>query len=147
MRFPAIILVVALVAACAPAEEAAEQTAQTPSGPTLADFAGTWEVMATLQGNENPVPSTMSGSADGSGWTMTLEGRPAIPMQVSIMGDSLVGQTTEYESILRAGVMVSLRTASVLTNGMLEGNLVATYKTPEGEEQVMGTLRASRRMN
>ncbi len=142
MRFVPALLVVALFTACGPAEESAEQ-----AGPTLADFAGTWEAMATLEGTENPVPSTMTGSADGSDWTMTLEGRPDIPVQVSIVGDSLIAQTAEYESILRAGVMVSVRTANVLSNGTLVGNLVATYKTPDGEEIVTGTMRGTRAPN
>ena len=139
MRFVAALLLVALFTACGSADESAEQ-----AGPTLADFAGTWEAMATLEGVENPVPTTMGGSADGSDWTMTLEGRPDIPMQVSIVGDSLISETAEYESVLRAGVMVSVRTATVLSNGMLVGNLVATYKTADGDEIVSGTLRGTR---
>jgi hypothetical protein len=75
---------------------------------------------------------------------MTLEGRPDIPVQVSIVGDSLIAETAEYESVLRAGVMVSVRTANVLSNGTLVGNLVATYKTADGEEIVTGTMRGTR---
>ena len=139
MRFFSALLVVALFTACGSAEESAEQ-----AGPTLADFAGTWEAMATIEGTEDPVPSTFSGSADGSDWTMTLEGRPDIPMQVSVVGDSLISETAEYESVLREGVMVSVRTATVLSNGMLVGNMVATYKTADGEEIVTGTTRGTR---
>ncbi len=139
MRFVPALLVAALFTACGSAEESAEQ-----AGPTLADFAGTWEAMATLEGTENPVPTTLKGSADASDWTMTLEGRPNIPVQVSIVGDSLIAETAEYESVLRAGVMVSVRTANVLSNGMLVGSLVATYKTADGEEIVTGTMRGSR---
>ena len=75
---------------------------------------------------------------------MTLEGRPNIPLMVSMMGDSLIGQSAEYESILRAGVMVTVRTASVMQNGMLVGNLKATYKTPQGEQVVNGTMTATK---
>ena len=144
MRFLATLLFVALCTACAPADEPADQAADQPSGPTLADFAGTWQSMATLEGVEDPVPTTMGGSADGSDWTMTLEGRPDIAVHVAVVGDSLIAETAEYESVLREGVMVTVRTASVLTDGMLVGNLVATYKIPEGDEVVTGTLEGTR---
>ncbi len=140
MRFVSMTLAVALLAACAPAEEAAEEHA----GPTLADFAGTWEMTTTLEGVDDPVTSTMTGSADGSGWVMMLEGRDPVPLQVSVMGDSLIGQTDQYESILRDGVMVSIRTASVLSGGMLQGAMVATYMVPDGEERVVGTFHGMR---
>lgn len=142
MRTASTILMVALLGACGPAEETAQEAQET--GPTLADFAGTWQNTATLDGVENPVPSTMMGSPDGSAWTMTLEGRPNIPVHVELKGDSLIAQTDEYESVLRAGVMVSVRTATVLEDGMLVGNLVATYNTPDGEETVTGTMRGMR---
>ena len=140
MRVLATLLIFAVATACAPADEAADQ----PSGPTLADFAGTWQSMATLEGVENPVPTTMSGSADGSDWTMTLEGRPNVAVHAAVVGDSLITETDEYESVLRAGVMVQVRTACVLSDGMLVGNLVATYKTAEGDEIVTGTLEGTR---
>jgi len=63
-----------------------------------------------------------------------------------VVGDSLIGQSAEYESILRAGVMVTVRTASVMSNGMLMGNLMATYKTPTGEQVVKGTMTGTRAM-
>ena len=78
---------------------------------------------------------------------MDLEGRPGLPMTVSIVGDSLIAETGEYESVLRESVMVSVRTASVLQNGVLTGTLVATYRTTDGDEVVGGTLRATRVSN
>ncbi len=78
---------------------------------------------------------------------MDLEGRDGIPMTVLIMGDSLIAETDEYESILREGVMVTVRTASVLQDGVLVGRLVATYQTPDGAEVVSGTMRATRSQN
>jgi hypothetical protein len=144
MRIPATLLIVAVVFACAPADRPAEEQAEQPTGPTLADFAGTWYGNAMLEGVENPVPTTVSGSADASDWTMTLEGRPEIAVSVALMGDSLIMESAEYESVLREGVMVTVRTASVLQDGMLVGNLVATYRTPEGDEVVTGTVESTR---
>jgi hypothetical protein len=131
-------LSLAVLLACAPAEEAP------PAGPTLADFAGTWQNVTVLEGVVEPVASTLRGSAAGHDWVMELEGRDPVPVQVSVMGDSLITQSVEYESILRPGVMVSVRTAGVLHNGMLMGTLVATYRTPEGDQVVTGTMTGTR---
>ena len=145
MRAIKFLLAAALITACAAKEEEAPAPAP-PAGPTLADFAGTWNVKSVLEGTPDTVASTLTGTADASSWTMSLEGRPNIPMTVSIVGDSLVSQSAEYESILRKGVMVTVRTASVLQNGGLVGNLVATYKTPQGEQVVKGTTTGTKGM-
>lgn len=144
MRSVSAALVTALLVACGPAEEPVPEAPAPPPAPTVADFAGTWQNSATLTGVADPVPSTMTGTAAGTDWTMSLEGRPAIPMTVSIVGDSLVAVSAEYESILRPGVMVTTRTAAVLHDGMLMGNITATYRTATGEEVVTGTITGTR---
>lgn len=141
MRAITTLLVVTLLAGCGAAKESA-----TPAALTLADFAGNWQMSTTLTGTPDPVAATMTGTADAASWTMTLTGRPNVALQVSIVGDSLVTQTAEYESILRAGVMVSVRSAGVMKDGALSGNTVATYKTPAGEEKVTGTFTATKVM-
>ena len=66
------LLSVVLVAACAPADEVPEVEDTTPAveaetepagAMSLADFAGTWQNEATLEGVEEPIRSTMTGSA------------------------------------------------------------------------------------
>lgn len=143
MRSAPAVLVAALLAACGPAEQPAADPPASPA-PTLADFAGTWQTASVLTGVADTVRSTMTGTAAGNDWTLSLPGREGIPLTVSISGDSLISQSAEYESILRAGVMVSTRTAGVLHNGMLMGNLVATYRTPAGDEVVTGTFTSTR---
>jgi hypothetical protein len=147
------LLFLATMTACggtkeAPADSVAAAPAmETPAmaaAPTAASFAGTWQLTATLAGVEKPVPSTLTGSPDGATWTISLEGRPNIPATVSMSGDSLVAVTAEYESVLRKGVMVVTRTASVLKDGALVGNMTATYKTPKGDEVVAGTIAGTR---
>ena len=145
MRAVFFLFTVAPPPACATRKEKAPAPAP-PAAPTLADFAGTWNTKSVLEGNPDTVTSTMTGTADPASWTMTLEGRPNIALTVSVVGDSLVGQTAEYESILRKGVMVTVRTASVMSNGTLTGNLVATYKTPTGEQVVRGTSTSTKAM-
>ena len=143
MRAIALLLTAAVLTACAAKEEEAPAPAP-PAAPTLADFAGTWNTKAVLEGTADTVMSTLTGTADAASWTMSLEGRPNIPLTVSIVGDSLVIQSAEYESVLRKGVMVTVRTASLMSNGALVGNLVATYKTPTGEQVVKGTSTSTK---
>jgi len=144
MRAVATLLTVALLSACAPKEEAPPPP---PAAPTVADFAGTWNLTSILEGTPpDTVASTLTGSADGSTWTLSLEGRPNVPITASIVGDSLIGQSAEYESVLRKGVMVTVRTATVMSNGTLVGNLVATYKTPTGDQVVKGAITGTKGM-
>ena len=72
MRLAASLFAVALLGACAPAEEAPPAMEEAPAAAalTLADFAGTWDNVATIEGVPDPIPSTTHGSADPTGWTM-----------------------------------------------------------------------------
>ena len=152
MRTAQALVVLALLSACSGTKDdatdsaAADTTAAATAAaaPTLADFAGTWQTTSTLDGAANPVPATITGSADGSTWSLSLEGRPNIPLQASISGDSLVTQSAEYESVLRKGVMVTVRTATVMNGNSMTGNMVATYKTATGTEVVNGTITGTR---
>jgi hypothetical protein len=141
MRIAALFALVALTA-CAPKEEETPAPPP-PAAPTVADFAGNWNTAAVLEGTPDTIRSTMVGMADGT-WTMSLEGRPNIPLTVSMSGDSLISQSAEYESILRKGVMVTVRNAAVMMNGMMHGNMEATYKTPEGSQVVKGTFTSTK---
>ena len=151
MRLRALTLLSLVVLACGPAEEApaegaeeAPPAAAAPAAPSLADFAGTWQNVVTLQGVAEPIPSTMHATATATGWTIDLEGRPGVAVQPSIQGDSLVTTTAPYESVTRPGVMVTVRTASVLQDGALVGNVEATFQMPTGQEKASGTIRSTR---
>ena len=146
MRFAVALLAVATIVACAKTEEATPDSAAAAVAaptPTVADFAGTWTLSSVLEGTPDPVPSTLTANADGTG-SLSLEGRPNVPVTLSMSGDSLVTQTAEYESILRKGVMVTVRTAAVMSGGTLTGKMVATYKTPTGEQIVNGTVTGTK---
>lgn len=122
----------------------AEPPPPPPPPPTYADFAGAWDAVSTLDGVAEPVQSHLASTPAGGGWTMSFEGREAVPMRVSLVGDSLVLISEPYESVLRPKVMVQVRIASVLVAGAITGKLIATYDTPEGQEVVMGTIAATR---
>ena len=151
MRITLALFTVFLLAACGGGEDAAPAAQDEapaaemqPAGPTLADFAGSWVLSATIEGTPDPVPVTLQGSADGSDWTMILEGRDPIQVEVSISGDSLIVQSAEYESVLREGVMVTVRTAGVMEDGGMVGTMLATYRSEGGDEQVAGTIEGMR---
>jgi len=120
----------------------AEESAPPAPAVTVADFVGTWNGTANLPGSA-PVPTVITINADGSG-TLLLPDRDANPMQLSIVGDSLVGVATEYESVLRPGVRVLTRTANVRSGATLSGSVVATYRTAAGDEVVVGTTELTR---
>ena len=150
MRTCTALIAVAFLAACgsgadAPADDAPmDEAAETmEAAPTMADFAGTWELTAMVEGADAPVNVRMEGTADGS-WTMYLQDREPMIAEASIVGDSLVLQMPTYESVLREGVMVSTRSAVVIDGDSMMGNLVATYQTPEGDEVVSGSMQGAR---
>ena len=140
MRTTPLLLMAVVLTACGGSEEAQPAPAE---GPAVADFGGTWQITATLDGVADPVPSVMSCSDDGS-CTMTLPDREPMTFQVSMTGDSLVGETAEYESILRDGVMVSIRTAMVRQGDGVTGKMLASYRTDDGTELVNGTMTGTR---
>jgi len=139
------LVTLTLVAACAPKDDApaaGDAAVQAPAAATVADFAGTWQVQAVI--GADTVPSTMARGADGT-WTLTFAGRPPVPLTVSMSGDSLVSQSAEYESVLRKGTMVTVRTAAVKTGeGAMAGSMMATYKSATGEEMAHGTITGTK---
>ncbi len=153
MKTAPVLLVIAALTACGGTKEAATDSAAAapvasaepaaPAAKTVADFAGTWQMTSNVQGAAKPVSSTLV-SGTGNSWTLTLEGRPAMQVQMSMSGDSLITQSPEYESVLRKGVKVTTRTAVVMSGETITGNMEAVYRTPKGEERVPGTITGTR---
>jgi hypothetical protein len=143
-RGVAIFSALFLVACGTSDEEPTPEPRAVAEAPSLADFAGTWSGAATLEGVDEPVPTTIAGSASGDDWTMSVPDRDNIPLRVQVSGDSLITRSAEYPSILRPGVTAHVRTANVLRNGEMVGSALVTYITPDGEEQVRGRVRSTR---
>ena len=149
MRATTTLLTLLLVSACGGGEEAAPAEEAEPmaeaAAPSMADFAGTWQASSMLEGVADPVMITLEVSDDGTQWVMLFEGRDPVGVTPSMSGDSIVMVTESYESVLQDGVMVSVRTASVMeSEDRMVGNVVATYDTPDGERQVPGSFVAVR---
>jgi hypothetical protein len=85
-----------------------------------------------LEGTDSVlVTTTMTATADTSGWSITLPGRPTpVPSRVlEVAGDSVTTESGPYESVLRKGVQVWTHSVMRLKDGKLVGTTVAHYST------------------
>ena len=131
----ALIAILACCAAC----RAGDKPAETPTPPapppgpapiSLADLAGEWTVRAMPEGSDSTVITyTIRGSADPSGWTITLPERQPMAMTVAASGDSVIADVAPFESALRKGVRVTTHAVMRLQDGKLIGTTVAHYST------------------
>ena len=145
MRPFAMVALAATLAGCAPAEQPAAEEEAAPPGLTLGDLAGTWTMQATLYTPDTTVVDyTVTGGSDPGSWTITLPDRDPMPMRVTVAGDSAVFDVAPYESILRAGVMVSTRTVGRMSMGRMTGTLVARYETTGPDSVVRGRFEGSK---
>lgn len=148
---------VALLAACTKADDApAADTTMTSVGPaapatpiTLADLAGTWNVVATPEGGADTAPTlyTMVATADTAGWTFTFANRPgvAIPLHgVVVDGDSLVTEAGPFESSRRAGIATTTRSVLRMQGGRLIGSTLARYAMPDEDQTLVLRTVATR---
>lgn len=129
-------------------ESTAEQpTMEPPAGTvSLADFAGTWNATTYLESGDT-VEYTMTATASPDGWMIDLPERDPMPMRIiAVAGDSVVSEVGPYESILREGVMVTVRSVSRMQDGGMVGTMEAIYATEEGETVVNGTMEGTRGM-
>jgi hypothetical protein len=117
-----------------------------PASLSLADLAGRWTQRVTAEGSDSVlVTSELNATADASGWTITLPGRPAMPVQVMVDGDSVMTSTGPYESVLRPGVQVTTNGVARLVNGEMVGITIARYTTT-GADSVVRLSSVSTRM-
>ena len=140
MRVRTMSICLALVAACAKAEQepAADTTAmgmEPAPAPTisLASLAGTWDVVSTPTsgGDTSSTRYTLTATADSTGWTFKFPNRaPTIPMRiVAVGGDSVVTEAGPFESSRRKGVQVSSHSVMRLEGDRLVGTTHARYQT------------------
>lgn len=127
-----------------PETEVAEPA--TPADAPLASFAGTWDAVSYLESGDT-VPYTMTATSDTSGWTIDLPDRGVMPMRVvTAAGDSVVTEVGPYESILREGVTVTVRSVSRIQDGRMVGTMEARYAGAGADSVVRGRVEATRGM-
>ena len=122
-----------------------EAPAETMEATTFADFAGTWDAYAYMESGDT-VPHTLIATSSADGWMIDLPERDPMAMDVTLVGDSVVSEIGPYESVLREGVMVTVRSVTHLEGDELVGTMTATYQDDEGETVVNGTVRGTRGM-
>ena len=135
MRFIPLLACAAVLVACAgsekaPADSAAAAPAAAPAPATLslADLAGKWTQQVRAENSDSVlVTAEVVGTPDPSGWTITLPGRPAMPIRVTADADSIMVATGPYESVLRKGVQVTTSGVLRMQDGKLVGMTTARY--------------------
>ncbi len=121
----------------ATATDTAAAISAQPAAISLAEVAGKWRVRATNEAGDSLVSYELNATADTSGWTIKFPNRPPVPVRVvAVAGDSVVTEAGPYESVLRKGVMVTIRGASRLQGEKLVGSSVARYQT-KGPDSVL----------
>lgn len=110
-----------------------------PATIALADVAGKWNLVATpSEGTDTaPTKSTLTATADTTGWTMTFPGRSKpVALHVRADGDSIISMSEPYESVRRKGVQVTTTSVFRMQDGKLVGTTVARYNS-KGADSVL----------
>ncbi len=139
---------VALLLGCGASEEADVADEAVPDAPAaiaLADVAGTWSFDSYADGSDTVITTIeVAATADPTGWTWTFPDRDPVAGTASADGDSIMVDVGPFESVLRAGVMVSVHSVLRLEDGDMVGAFVARYETTEADSILTGTLRGTR---
>jgi len=149
MRASAVLSCAILLIACAKKEQkAADTTAAAPPAAapapapapapaatlSLADLAGKWTAKTLPENSDSVlVTSTITATADTTGWTIALPKRPVMPLHISVSGDSILYSTGAYESVLRKGVQVSTTGVLHKQGDKLVGINLGHYKVAGGD--------------
>lgn len=150
----AAVFALAFLAGCAEQEPADDAEMEMPAseapaaetGLTMEDLGGTWDGTTYMESGDT-VRYTMTVRPDEDSWMVDLPDRDPMPMRVVVMsGDSVVGELGPYESILREGVTVTVRTVSRLQDGRMVGTMEARYTGADADTVVMGRMEATRGM-
>jgi hypothetical protein len=104
----------------------------------LADVAGKWVMIATpTDGTDTAsTTTTITATADTTGWTQSFTGRPPVPLHVRTEGDSIITTAGPYDSFRRKGVKVTTNSVYRMQGGKLVGNVTAHYSS-KGADSVL----------
>ena len=142
MRFIPLLACAAVLVACAgsekaPPDSAAAAPAPAPAALSLADLTGKWTQQVRAENSDSVlVTAEVNATSDPSGWTITLPKRPAMPLRVSVDGDSIMVASGPYESVLRKGVQVTTSGVLRKQDGKLVGMTTAHYAGATGADSV-----------
>ena len=155
MRILAMSCCVAGLVACTSADDATTDTAAgaTDTAPavstlSLADLAGTWNVMAKPESGTDTTTTryTLTATSDTSGWTISFPGRPQpVPVRVvAVDGDSVVTEAGPFPSVRRRNVQVTTRNVLRREGDRLVGSTRARYQTTGSDSVLVLRTEATR---
>ncbi|HEX7121141.1 MAG TPA: hypothetical protein VF178_02135 [Gemmatimonadaceae bacterium] len=112
---------------------------------SLSDLAGTWSVRV-MSANGDTALTTYQLHAKGepAGWAISYRERPPIPLRVTVDADSLIYESSPYESVLRPGVRVWVEGAGRLVDGRLVGSYTAHYAVTTPDSIFRGRTEGTR---
>jgi len=110
-----------------------------PPAPTMADFAGKWDVVATPTAGKDTAVTKYTLTVADTSWTIAFPSGLKVPMHATISGDSVILKTGTFASQRRKNVKVSTEGAVRLQGGKLVGMTTAHYQGA-GADSVL-TLR------
>jgi hypothetical protein len=133
MRIAALLVCAVVVAGCSKADAPAADTtaASTPAAPasSLASMSGMWNVNVMPVDRDTVLTSYVLNATDSANWTFTFTGRTdAIPMRVTgTSGDTLLTEAGPFDSGVRSGQKVSVKSKNWIQDGKLMSAVDANY--------------------
>lgn len=132
MRGCLVLAIAALVPACErePTEDVAESPADTVAAApsiSLAELAGTWNMRYVPASGDSTAVTNSRIQVTSDGWTLHIADRDPVEGVVTIAGDSILVVEGPYESLRRAGVMVTTHSVYRLEGDRLVGSVAAHY--------------------
>jgi hypothetical protein len=121
------------------ADDATDETADTTAmaeGISLADLAGTWDMVTTNTDPGDTVVNRYQIVIDETSWTLIFPDRDPVPVTFVIDGDSAMTESAPFESVRRPGTMVVTNTVFRLEGDRLVGDVVGHFQTTEADSVV-----------
>jgi len=150
MRITALIGCLVILAGCMAKEEAPADTAaavgmEAPAGPSLASFAGVWNVNVMPEGRDTVVTTYVLNTTDTTAWAFAFPNRPPIQMRVTgRSGDSVMTEAGPFDSSLRPGTQVSVSSVAWIEDGKFMARTTARYPT-RGADSVAALMTVGTR--
>lgn len=131
-----------------PAEEASDELAPdtVAAAPTisLSDIAGTWDMRSVPVSGADTTSTVYQIQVTPEGVTYFLPDRDPIQAVAVASGDSIILDLGPFESVRRAGVMVSTHSVMRLEGDRLVGSIEAHYTTTDADSVLNLTSEGTR---
>ena len=134
MRIAALLVCAVVAVGCSSKEDAPAVDTMAVAPPavpasSVASMSGMWNVNVMPVGRDTVLTSYVLNATDTTNWTFTFTGRSdAIPMRVTgTSGDTLLTEAGPFESGVRSGQQVSVKSKNWIQDGKLMSLVDANY--------------------